>query len=394
MNQGLIHRKEFLRALVGAPMVGAVSGPVIRVADGAEATDVPGIEEDAGDTTAAFADRVVDDVGRTLLGALSYIGDRLGLFKSMAALGRFTAQDLAAVSGYNPRLLEEWLRGMVSLGYVLCDSSGKRFHFPPEHAAVLADEGSPYFKGGMVEYAIPAVLASHKVMEAFRTGVPITPDVFHSDYWEAIERWVAPDYRHRLVQQWLPLMPDVFRRLQSGGEVADVGCGSGRATITIAKAFPKTLTRGFDVFGLAIERAQKNAEAAGMTDRATFVVGGTDMLPEGQFDLITNFWVFHHYTQPVTEMKAIRHALAPSGSYLIAEDRVSSNPIENINPIGRVAYGASTLGCLHDSMADNGVGIGMASEEVVRQLGEQAGFAMIRRLPLDDPYVALYELKG
>jgi SAM-dependent methyltransferase len=291
-------------------------------------------------------------------------------------------------------LLEEWLKGMVSLGYVLCDSRGKRFHFPPEHAAVLADEGSPYFKGGMVEYAIPAVLASHKVMEAFRTGIPITPDVFHADYWEAIERWGAPDYRHRLVQQWLPLMPDVFRRLQSGGEVADVGCGSGRATITIAKAFPKTLTRGFDVFGPAIERAQKNAEAAGMADRATFVVGGTDMLPEGQFDLITNFWVFHHYTHPVTEMKVIRRALAPNGSYLIAEDQVSSNPIENINPIGRVAYGASTLGCLHDSMADNGVGIGMASEEVVRQLGEQAGFAMIRRLPLDDPYLALYELRG
>ena len=201
MNNGLILRKEFLCALIGAPMAGAVSWPVARGTYGAEQTDTAGIVEDSGDKTAAFADRVVDDVGRTMLGALSYIGDRLGLFKSMAAIGRFTAQDLAEASGYNPRLLEEWLKGMVSIGYVLCDSRGKRFHFPPEHAAVLADEDSPYFKGGMVEYATAAVLASHKVMEAFRTGVPITPDVFHTDYWEAIERWGAPDYRHRLVQQ-------------------------------------------------------------------------------------------------------------------------------------------------------------------------------------------------
>ena len=173
-----------------------------------------------------------------------------------------------------------------------------------------------------------------------------------------------------------------------------MGCGAGQAMITIAKAFAKTETRGFDIYAPSIERARENAQAVGVADRATFVLGGSEQLEAGHFDLITNFWVVHHYSRPVKEMKAIRRALAPSGCYLIGEDRLSSDLSENINPMGRVVYGASTLACLHDSMADNGAGLGSASEAVVRRIGGQAGFAKIRRLPLDDPYVALYELKG
>ena len=92
-------------------------------------------------------------------------------------------------------------------------------------------------------------------------------------------------------------------------------------------------------------------------------------------------------------MKAIRQALAPNGSYLILEDSLSSEPNENINPAGRISYGASTSACLHDSMANDGAGLGTVNEEVVQRLGQQAGFGSIRRLPLDDPYSALFQLK-
>jgi SAM-dependent methyltransferase len=343
--------------------------------------------------TAAFADQVTDDVGRTMLGALSYLGDRLGLFKEMANMDQFTAEDLANATGFNQRLLEEWLKGMVSLQYILYDSLEKRFSFPPEHAAVLADDDSPFFMGGMVEYAIPAVLATQNVMEAFRTGVPITPEVFHPDMWEGIERWTTPMYRHQLVQIWLPLMPEVLKKLQEGALVADVGCGNGRAMITIANTFQNTKTQGFDVYQPSIEKARTNAGEAGVEGRAEFLVGGTGDLKRGQFDLITNFWVVHHYSHPVKEMEAIRQALAPNGSYLISEDRLSSEPNENIKAAGRVGYGASILACLHDSMANNGAALGLASEQDVRRLGQQAGFGFIRRLPLDDPYIALYQLK-
>jgi SAM-dependent methyltransferase len=283
---------------------------------------------------------------------------------------------------------------MVSLEYVLYDSTEKRYSFPAEHAAVLADENSPFFQGGGIEYAIPAVLATQYVMEAFRTGVPITPDVFHPDIWEGIERWSAPLYKHQLVQTWLPLMPNVYKKLQEGGLVADVGCGNGRAMITIAKAFQNARTRGYDVYEPSVERARANAREAGVDGRAEFRLGGTSDLSKGRFDLITNFWVVHHYSHPVKEMRAIREGLAPGGSYLVFEDGLSSEPNENIKPAGRVGYGASTLACLHDSMADNGAGLGLVSEQDVRRLGHQAGFRSIRRLPLEDPNIGLYQLKA
>jgi SAM-dependent methyltransferase len=395
VNIGEIKRKDFLRALFGAPVFGAIVGQTASTVHGTESTNITGraVKAVDEDKTAAFSEQVADDIGRTMLGALSYLGDRLGLFKTMAYMDKFTAKELAQNTGYNQRLLEQWLNGMVSLQYVLYDSVEKRFSFPPEHAAVLADEDSPFFAGGGIEYAIPAVLATHDVMGAFRTGVPITPDVFHPNIWEGIERWTSPMYRHQLVQNWLPLMPDVLKSLQMGALVADVGCGNGQAMITIAKAFQNTRTQGFDVYEPSIEKARSNAQEAGVEGRAEFIVGGTGDLPRGEFDLVTNFAVVHHYSHPVKEMEAIRQALAPNGSYLILEDSLSSEPNENINPAGRIAYGASTLACLHDSMANDGIGLGTVNEEVVQRLGQQAGFGFIRRLPLDDPYSALFQLK-
>jgi len=311
----------------------------------------------------------------------------------MASMDSFSAKELAEAAGCNQRLVEEWLKAMVSHQYVLYDSSEKRFYFPPERAAVLADEDSPFFGAGGIEYALPAVLATHNVMEAFRTGIPVTPDVFHPDIWEGSERWSTPMYRHQLVQNWIPLMPDVLEKLQKGAMVADVGCGAGRALIAMANSFRNSKMHGFDPYEPVIVKARTNAQEAGIEGRLEFFVGGTGDLPRGQYDLIINFQVLHHYSHPVKEMEAIRQALAPDGSYLILEDHMSSEPDENIHSAARVSYAVSTLTCLHDSMADNGAGAGVCSEQDIRRLARQAGFGYIRVLTLDDPYTALYQLK-
>ena len=395
MKGGQIRRNRFPAAMIIALVLGAAICQTACNSRQPESVELSNIETQPvdRDKTAIFAEKVSEDVGKTMFGALSYIGDRLGLFKTMASMDSFTAEELAEAAGCNKRLVEEWLKAMVSHQYVFYDSSDKRFVFPPEHAAVLADEESPFFGGGGIEYALPAVLATHNVMEAFKTGIPITPDVFHPDIWEGIERWSTPMYRHQLVQRWIPLMPDVLEKLQDGALVADVGCGGGRALITIASAFPNSRMQGFDVYAPSIERARTNAREASIEGRVEFFVGGTSDLSEGQYDLITNFWVLHHYSHPVEEMKAIRQALAPNGSYFIMEDRLSSEPNSNITTAARVAYGSSTLACLHDSMADNGVGLGTCNEQDVRELARQAGFGYVRLLPLDDPYIALYQLK-
>ncbi len=395
MNNGKIRRNGLLRILIGVLVLGTVVGQTAFTSNETAATGLAGSEMRTVDEAkaAAFSDQVMEDVGKTMLGALSYIGDQLGLFKTMARMNTFTANELAKATGHNPRLVEEWLKCMVSHQYVLYDSSGKRYSFPPEHAAVLADEDSPFFSGGGIEYALSAILATQNVMEAFRTGTPVKPDVFHTDIWEGIERWTTPMYRHQLVQNWIPLMPEVLEKLKKGAVVADVGCGAGRALIAIARAFPNSRMQGFDVYEPSIKKARMNAREAAVEKRAEFHVGGTSDLPQGKFDLITNFWVLHHFPHPVKEMEAIRKALAPNGSYLIMEDRLSSEPNKNITAAGRVAYGSSTLACLHDSMADNGAALGTCNEQDVRRLAQQAGFKSIRQLPLDNPHIALYQLK-
>jgi len=187
----------------------------------------------------------------------------------------------------------------------------------------------------------------------------------------------------------------VVRRLEEGGTLVDVGCGAGRAAITMAKAFPKARVSGFDPYPPAIERARENALAAAVADRVEFHVGGAKDLPAGRVDVITTFDVVHHYADPVSELAAVRRALAGNGAYLIFDAAISEHVTENATPWGVFIYGTSVLYCLHDSLAQNGIGLGADfSEPRVRDLAVRAGFRQFRRVAVDDPTEALYELRG
>jgi SAM-dependent methyltransferase len=283
---------------------------------------------------------------------------------------------------------------MVAAGNVSYSPQTLQYHLPAEHAAVLVDETGPDFAAGLVNLAIPLVMASHPVMESFRTGRPVTSDVFHGDLWRGIERYSAPGYQHRLVQHWLPAVPAVVRTLEEGGTLVDVGCGAGRAAIRMAQVFPKARISGFDPFGPSIERARKNAATADVADRVDFRVGGARNLPADRFDVITTFDVVHHYSDPVNELAAVRRALTGNGTYLIFDAAISEHMVENANPWGLFIYGSSVMYCLHDSLANNGIGLGADfSEPRVRDIAVRAGFQRFRRVGVDDPTVAIYELR-
>ncbi|MGH7897226.1 MAG: class I SAM-dependent methyltransferase, partial [Candidatus Binatia bacterium] len=193
-----------------------------------------------------FLGKTVDDVGTATLGALSYIGDRLDLFKTLAACGPVTIEELAKKTRLNERYLREWLNAMTSARYVEYRPETRQYYLPPEHAAVLADETSPFFVGGFLEMIVPSVMQAPKLVRAFRNGKGVPQSAYPPEMFEAIERGTAPWYRHKLAQEWIPTMPDVQAKLAAGGSFLDVGCGSGRAAIAIAKAFPKATVRGYD----------------------------------------------------------------------------------------------------------------------------------------------------
>src|SRR5262249_43215038 len=107
------------------------------------------------DKVRKFLGRAVDDVGTATLGALSYIGDRLGLFKVLASGGPVTVADLAKKTKLKPRYLREWLNGMTASRYIDYDPATEAYSLPPEHALILSDETSPFFLGGFLEMIVP-----------------------------------------------------------------------------------------------------------------------------------------------------------------------------------------------------------------------------------------------
>jgi hypothetical protein len=211
-----------------------------------------------------FVERVVLDVGTAMRGGLLYIGDRLGIFAALAQSGPVTSAELAQRAGLDERYVREWLGAMATAEYVEHDSEGDTYFLAPEHALPLTDEEFPFFTGGLLQMIVPTVAVAPQVAEAFKTGGGVTQDQYLPDMYEAIERLTAPWYKHHLVQTWIPAMPDVQEKLEAGGSACDVGCGSGRAPVTIASAFPAAEVHGYDVHAGSIERARANAQAEGV----------------------------------------------------------------------------------------------------------------------------------
>src|SRR5579871_4011257 len=270
----------------------------------------------------AFAGQMTNDLGAAMQGALTYIGDRMGIFKALAAAGSVTVGELATRTGLNERYLREWLGAMTAAKYIEYNPANARYTMAPEHAMILANEDSPFFMGGFMQMIVPEVSMAPKLMESFRTGKGIPQSEYPPEVFEAIERGSAPMYRHSLIRKWMPTMPQAVAALEAGGTALDVGCGSGRAVIALATAYPKARVHGYDGHAGSIERARANARAAGVGDRVTFEVVDCTKLPQAQFDFITTFDVIHDSVDPVGLLKSIRGALKPGGTYLMVEVNV------------------------------------------------------------------------
>lgn len=381
-----LHRKDFLKLLGVGAATGLQSKRPLAAAQTATRQSKSAEE---------FAARVMEDVGTAWRGALCYVGDRLGIYKAMAAAGPVTASALAQKTTLNARMLREWLNAMATAGYVEYQPAGGTYFLTAAQASVLADEeSSPLFRGGMLEMLVPMVAAANKVAGAFRTGQPITMADFAPELFEGEERDSAPLFKHQLVQQWIAAMPDVEARLRDGGAAVDIGCGTGLASITLATAFPKAHCFGYDPFGPSIERARANAAKAGVAGRVEFVVADASALPAASFDLATIFDSVHHFSDPVGSLVSARKALTPGGTCFILDLAMSPHVEENRNTMGRIIYAATTIWCLQDSMANNGAGIGAEmTEALMRELARRSGFSQFRRLPAAGPAEGVYQLK-
>ena len=381
-----IPRKEFLH--VSAGLMGAAlthSGWASGGASGQSA------EMGAADK---FAERILSDTATAMLSFGAYIGDRLGIYRSMADAGPASVSELAARTRLNEQYLREWLALMATAGYVRYDAATSRYRLPREHAAVLCDENSPLFMGGFVEL-LACIFPTNKVIEGFRGGKGPVPEDYPPEHWEGIERSTAPSYRNFLTQAYIPAMPDIALRLHEGGAALDVGCGGGLACMAMAKAYPKAEVFGLDTFAPSIDRAKKNTASAGLGDRIRFGTYDGVTLPAERFDLVMLGYTVHHLTDPVRVLLSIGKALRKGGSLLIIEANVPETIQASIgNTYANWNHGVSLFYCMSEVLTEGGPGYGAAIKgSEIKMLGEKAGFAKIRRLPVESPFDALYEFK-
>jgi 2-polyprenyl-3-methyl-5-hydroxy-6-metoxy-1,4-benzoquinol methylase len=331
-------------------------------------------------TLNALLGRAITDFGATSLAALVVIGDRLGLYRVLAASGALTAAELAAKSGTHERYVREWLNAHAASGYVHYLADSGRYQLSAEQALLFAQEDSPAFIVGGFQTALAAGRIVDRLTDAFRSGDGIGWHEHHPDMFPGCARFFRVGYLNHLVQEWIPALDGVQARLEAGIRVADLGCGVGYSTIIMAKAFPKSHFTGFDYHVESVAAAIEHARADGV-DNVSFEIGRADSYRGHSYDFVTVFDALHDMGDPAATARHVLWTLAPEGTWMIVEPYAGDRIEENLNPIGRAYYAASTLLCTPCSLSQDGrMGLGaQAGEARLRSVVTGAGFKQFRR---------------
>ena len=326
-----------------------------------------------------FMAKLVNDMGGAAMLASVIVGEELGLYRAMADGVSLTADDLAAKTHCQPRLTREWLNAQAASGYV--EYADGRFRLPPEQAMALADEESPVYVAGGAAVLASMFLDKDKIVTAMRGDGALSWGDHHPCMFSGTERFFRPGYRANLVASWLPALDGVVEKLEQGAKVADVGCGHGASTIVMAQAYPRSHFVGLDFHGASIETAKQRAVDAGVAERTRFVLADAKSYQERDFDLLCFFDCLHDMGDPVGAARHAYEALKANGSVLLVEPFAHDRLEDNLNPVGRMFYAASTFVCTPNSLSQEvGLGLGaQAGEARLRRVFMEAGFTQFRR---------------
>ena len=341
----------------------------------------------------AFIGQFVTDFGASVHAGMVVIGEKLGLYKALAA-GSMSSAELAAKTGTDERYLREWLASQAAGGYVTYDQETNKFGLTEEQAFTLAHEDSPAYLPGAFELVLGSLAAVPRIAELFRTGKGMGWHEHDDGVFHGCEKFFRPGYAANLVSSWIPSLSEVKQKLEAGARVADVGCGKGASTLLMAKAFPKSRFFGFDYHDKSIEGARESAERAGIADRVTFEVSKAKGFPGKDYDFVAVFDCLHDMGDPVGAAAHVRRSLAKDGTWMIVEPFANDELKDNLNPVGRVYYSFSTLLCTPCSRSQEvALCLGaQAGEKRIRDVVTSAGFTRFRRAT-ETPFNIVYEAR-
>jgi 2-polyprenyl-3-methyl-5-hydroxy-6-metoxy-1,4-benzoquinol methylase len=326
-----------------------------------------------------FLGKAVGDMGAAISAPMMILGDRLGLYRAMQGAGPLTPAQLAKKTDTAERYIREWLLNQAAGGYVTYDAKSQTFTLPDEQAMVLSNESSPCYMQGIYETIQSLFHDIDKFETIFRSGAGLEWGEHNHRLFSGTARFFKPNYVGNLIDNWIPALDGTQARLTTGAKVADIGCGFGHSTILMAAAFPKSTFIGFDYHAPSVDSANKLAKDAGLKN-VTFQTAPATSFPGNSYDFVTCFDCLHDMADPTGVAKHVCKTLKPDGTWMIIEPFAEDAPEQNLNPVGRVFYAASSMICVPVSLAGHGPALGaQAGESQLKQVITTGGFTRFRR---------------
>ena len=337
--------------------------------------------------------RFVTDLGAGFHAVQAVVGDRLGLYRGLAGCGPATSEALAAQVGVSERYVREWLGCQAAGGYVTYDPDSDTYSLSEEQEFALA---APDGMSLPAAFGLPVAVAKNvdQLTDTIASGGGFGWHQHDPLLFDGTERFFRPGYVQNLVSSWIPALDGVDAKLKAGAKVADVGCGHGASTLLFGESYPRSTVHGFDYHEASIDTARKRAADAGLADRVSFDVASAADFPGEGYDVVAIFDALHDMPDPVGAARHIREALAPDGTFLLVEPNAGDSVADNLNPVGRLFYGASTLICVAHSMTEEPkAALGaQAGQARLTEILNEAGFTRVRRAT-ETPFNIVLEVR-
>ena len=325
------------------------------------------------------ADVYASRIGRTLnsgfTALLISIGHRTRLFDTMAVLPPSTSNDIAVAAGLTERYVREWLAAMTAARIVHYDVRTGTYFLPIEYAAVLTRGAGSANLAPATELLSLLAGIEDMVVAGFHSGGGVMPEAY-----ERVHALMAAEKRQAIdedyVRAMLELVPGLEQKLTAGACVLDAGCGDGAVLTVMARMFPRSAFRGYDISQRSIDDANERLEETSLRN-VEFAVGDVASLDEPRcYDLVLALESIHEQAFPRLALRNIANALKRDGVFLMQEVAASSHLARNAeNPYAPMLYALSLLHAVPVALAQDGEALGrMWGSERATQMLREAGF--------------------
>ena len=296
----------------------------------------------------------------------------------MAELPPSTSQEIADAAGLQERYVRECLGALVTGKIVDYEPEAKTYVLPKEHASSITRAGGAENLAAFIQLLPYVGKVEDQIVDCFRNGGGV-PYSEYTGFSEVMHQATAPLFDASLMNEILPLVPELSASLEKGVDVLEVGCGSGHALVLLAKNFANSRFVGYDLLEESIAMGKAAAQEAGLQNVSFEKQDVATMTHEGQFDIVVAFDMVHDQARPDVLLSGIARALKPGGTYLMADVKASTFLENNLDhPLGPFFYGVSCMHCMPVSLAYDGMGLGAVwGEEKASEMIQEAGLELL-----------------